>query len=275
MISMMIRFCLYMFVCLMMLSSTAHATLNLQSHRATYEFDLTHVEQKSQIADVRGEMMFEWIDDCDGWSNVQDYSMTYFYKDGQPVYTKSDLTTWEAKDQSLYRFFVNRSTNGHVTQLIRGKAYKDDKGLTHFDYDNPEKIVFEKQPNILFPSKHTFELIDRVDKGDKVFLANFFDGGDVDGPVALNAVYLGKEKAPSFEQDDIDPELIKSEGSHFRFSFFPIKENSETITPDYEMDLLLHPNGVVSEMEMDYNEFSLKAKLVSLESLDSAGLVCE
>ncbi len=266
---------IFLFMLCVLINVPAYATLNLKSHRATYEFDLTHVEQKSQIADVRGEMVFEWIDDCDGWSNVQDYSMTYFYKEGQPVYTKSDLTTWEAKDQSLYRFFVNRSTNGHVTQMIRGKAYKDDKGMTHFDYDNPKKIEFDKRANILFPSKHTFELLDRIDKGDKVFLADFFDGGDVDGPVTLNAVYLGQENAPNFENSEIDKDLVKAQGKHFRFSFFPIKETADAITPDYEMDLLLHENGVVSKMKMDYNEFTLKAKLIALKSLSDTDMVCE
>ncbi len=246
----------------------ADARLKLESHRATYEFDLTHLHKTSKLADVYGEMTFEWVDDCDGWSNIQNYSMTYFYTEGKSASIESDMMTWEAKDQSLYRFLVNRKMNGKLSEVIKGSAHTDSKGYTHFKYETPESIVFEKATDVLFPSKHSFELIERTREGNKAFMSSFFDGGDTDGPIKLNSIFLGRKKAPTFDRAEVDGSLIKEEGFRFRFSFFPFLDQKEMMQPNYEMDILIHENGIISDMAMDYDEFSLKATLTSLELLD-------
>jgi hypothetical protein len=50
-------------------------------------------------------------------------------------------------------------------------------------------------------------------------------------------------------------------------AFFPLANDSES--SDYEMDVVLHDNGVISAMTVDYGEFSVSQKLVALEKVDA------
>jgi hypothetical protein len=50
-----------------------------------------------------------------------------------------------------------------------------------------------------------------------------------------------------------------------RLAFFP--KNIQTETSDYELTMILHENGVISEMTIDYPDFTVSQTLAALEPL--------
>ena len=48
-------------------------------------------------------------------------------------------------------------------------------------------------------------------------------------------------------------------------AFFPMK--TATAISDYEMNAVIHENGIISDMRVDYKDFSVTQKLVALERL--------
>ena len=46
---------------------------------------------------------------------------------------------------------------------------------------------------------------------------------------------------------------------------FPVKDREEE--SDYEMSMNFHENGIISDMLIEYDDFSVKQKLVALEKI--------
>ena len=52
-----------------------------------------------------------------------------------------------------------------------------------------------------------------------------------------------------------------------RWTAFPLHSESEVA--DYEMSIVFHENGVISDMFIEYDDFSVRQKLLALEPLES------
>ncbi|TVQ83688.1 MAG: DUF1849 family protein, partial [Micavibrio sp.] len=113
--------------------------------------------------------------------------------------------------------------------------------------------------------------------GKKFFSARIFDGSDTDGPVEINAV-LGRKipesvvmeslKSPlALESGEIDKTLLQSPALSGRLAFFPLK--SQESAADYEMTAVFHENGVISDIVIDYPDFSVSQRLLALERVES------
>ena len=99
-----------------------------------------------------------------------------------------------------------------------------------------------------------------------------FDGADEEGPVDINA-FIGKKAeviaaAASRPAKEIDVGLLSAPAHNLRLAFFPVKNNEPTA--DYEMNIKLHENGVVSDMFIEYDDFSINQTLLALEPVKSA-----
>ena len=56
-----------------------------------------------------------------------------------------------------------------------------------------------------------------------------------------------------------------------RMAIFQASDQEEE--SDYEMDMVFHENGIISDMTIEYDDFTVKQKLVSLEKLPA--IACE
>jgi hypothetical protein len=53
---------------------------------------------------------------------------------------------------------------------------------------------------------------------------------------------------------------------HVRMAVFPLKDVAES-TPVYEMEMILHDNGVISHALVDYKSFVIEQNLAALEKI--------
>jgi hypothetical protein len=238
----------------------------LQSHKAVYDIDLIATHSGSQILNISGQMAYEWQKGCDAWLTDHQFKLFYEYADAPGMIISSDFSTYEMMDGKRFDFTSRRSRNGEMYQEIRGRATRGEKG-GEVVYSLPETLRFDLRKDSYFPVGHTLRLIDHAHKGDKFFTTELFDGSDEEGPVEINA-FIGKVTDPAkgmAKSDKIDASLLKSKAWNVRMAVFPAADQEEK--SDYEMSAVFLENGIISDMTIEYDDFSVKQRLISLEKL--------
>ncbi|MGN7437750.1 MAG: EipB family protein [Alcanivorax sp.] len=240
-------------------------------HKALYDIKLSSKNSSSKIANISGRMFYEWQPSCDAWVSTHRFDMMYEYVELPAVRVKSDFSTYESFDGKSFNFTSQRKRDGMVFEEIRGNvSAKDADYPNEAVYSIPEDLVYDLPEGTLFPMAHTLDVLSSVKKGQKFYKATIFDGSDEEGPVDITS-FVGKPavyNVPEEYKDHIDASLVNGKGWNMRLAFFPL--NNPESTSDYEMSLILHDNGVISDMEIEYSEFSVTQKLIALEKLGSA-----
>lgn len=243
----------------------------LAPHKAVYDIDLVATHSGSQIINISGKMTYEWKPSCDAWLTDHHFTLDYNYADSPGMRIASDFSTFESKDGKSFDFTSRRKRDGEMYQKLRGRAVLEDKGGKAI-YSNPADLKYDLTNGTLFPVGHTLELIRKAEGGEKFYSAAVFDGSDEEGPIEINS-FIGKPATAKElpKNDKIDASLLERKGWHVRMAVFPQKQQEES--SDYEMSLIFHDNGIISDMLIEYDDFSVTQKLVSLEkiSADSCG----
>jgi hypothetical protein len=239
-------------------------------HKALYDIKLAGLKSGSQIVNISGQMLYEWQPTCEGWLANHRFNLLYEYADNQPMRITSDFSTFESFDGKSLDFTSQRKRDGQLFEEFRGRAVYDENGKGEAVYSLPNGLEFQLTPGSMFPMQHTANILKSISEGKKFFHARVFDGADEEGPVDINA-FIGKKIDPVSVKSagkEINAELLASPAHNLRLAFFPV--NSDAPTADYEMDMNLHENGVVSDMLIEYDDFSVSQKLRALEPLKNA-----
>jgi hypothetical protein len=194
----------------------------------------------------------------------------YEYSDSAPLRITSNFSTYENYDGKSFDYTSRRMRNGDLYEELRGQGTMDDENKGEAVYSMPDGLVFNLQENTMFPMAHTVELLRLIGQDRRFFSAVVFDGSDDEGPVEINT-FIGEpvnvmgqiEMGPA-----IDPSLINVPAHKVRMAFFPVLEPDADA--EYEMDMFFHENGVISDMHVEYREFSVRQSLKALEKLPMA-----
>lgn len=241
-------------------------------HRALYDIKLAATRSGSQIVNISGQMLYEWQPSCDAWNTNHRFNILYEYADSPALRITSDFSTYEAFNGETLNFTSQRKKDGKTFEALRGIAEikKGEPGKAHFSI--PEDLTHDLPEGTLFPMKHTYEVAKKIAEGKTFFSSVIYDGSDEEGPVEVNSV-IGKDvnalaRFDGAEMSGIDESLINTKARNVRLAFFPLKQEDEA-SSDYEMDLVFHENGVISDMMIEYDDFTVSQKLTALEKLDS------
>ncbi len=246
----------------------------LAPHKAVYDIDLIATHSGSQIINISGQLSYEWKPACEAYLTNHKFTLMYEYADSPGMKIASNFTTFESGDGRDFDYSSRRDRDGSLYQEIRGHATTGKKAAGKAVYSKPENLKYDLPEGTLFPVSHTLGLIEHARAGEKFYPAVIFDGSDEDGPIEINS-FIGKEVKDAGKtmpkSDKIDSKLLNGRAWNVRMAVFPVKDQEEE--SDYEMSLVFHENGIISDMEIDYDDFSVRQKLVSLESLpaDSCG----
>ncbi len=251
-------FCLVAALVPLALAGSARA--DLASHRAIYTMTLSSSGQGSEIAHLDGKMLLESADACDGWTLDQKIALRVVDSDGTEVRSTTSFTSWEAKDGSRFRFEQETRRNGTTIEILSGHAdvTTDEGGAAYLT--KPEAMRIDLPPGTVFPSKHTEQLIERAEAGDRLFFAIVFDGSTVDNPNRVSAFISTQREAPSLV-DGKKTTLVWP----VRLAFFPMDDGSAE--PDVEIGLWLQADGVARKVELDYGSFVIHGELDEFEML--------
>ncbi len=251
----------------------AAADVNIILHKALYDFRLVSAEAGAGINGVKGKMYYEQDATCDAWTTEHRFSTEYQYAERPAVSDASHYVAFESKNQQQFSFSSERQEDGEMTEQLRGFVEKAAAGAAKAIYTRPDDISYDLPKGYFLPTSHTMEVIRRARAGEHFFSAILFDGTDADGPVEVGT-FIGKKltaeelKKISAGNKKIDVTLLMSDAWHIRMAVFPLKDAEES-APSYEMEMILHDNGIVSHALVDYKTFAVEQNLTALEKLPS------
>ena len=239
------------------------AGLNTASaaHRAFYHLTLAR-SRGGEVVAASGTMGYEVIDACDGWAVRQRLSMTLTNSEGQDVRMVSDYATWESKDGLKFRFHMKQTTDTAVTSQTDGDAKLEragGPGTAH--YTVPEDSTKPLPAGTLFPMAHTSAILAAAQAGKKFVALPLFDGTDDSGAEDSSIVVLDwKQPAPNQY-----PLLASLPSTRVRLAFFDHSSSGET--PTYQVGMRYWENGVADNLQMDFGDFVMDAKMAELTPL--------
>lgn len=261
-------------VCLSANAAPAGIADKVLSHRALYEISLDSARTGSGISDVKGRIVVEWSDACDGFTMNQRFYTEL--NDTQGNLTASDrwISSWEAHDGSLFRFDLTDYLNGKLADRATGRAIpsKNTDGGKEVQYGKPKQKRIALPGKTIFPTQHTFEMLEAANSGQRLLSSTVFDGS-VDGEfydvVAFISAPIKKEKQADLSAVTGGKDLAQMKSWNVVIAYY-LHGASEEI-PEYEFGFVLYENGVAADLLMDYSDFSLQGTLSSVETLPDSG----
>ena len=264
---------------LLLLAAPCAMAADIDPHRALYSLTLSSAKSGSGVLGASGAMYYEWGETCDGWTVEQRFRLRLMYAEEGGSTMSSTLVTWESKDGLRYRFNERRLRNGQADEELHGEAHLDGDGKGgEAEFTKPSATTIKLAPGTIFPTAHTLVLLDRAQAGDQFVSRKVFDGSSVETAEQITAV-LGLEKQPGVASDKgADPAdqpsaetlaspLLQKPSWNVRLAFFPPGSDEGAETPDYELGMRLLVNGVSRDMQLDYGDYIIKARLDEIEPL--------
>jgi len=236
---------------------------DLIPHHAFYTLHLGHSSGTGDVVAASGGMAIEVSETCGAWLTKQRLLLKIVRDEGDDMVTDNNFTSWETKDGLRYRFNVRNRLNGSVNEEYRGEArLKPNGGGGTARFTLPKKKDMTLPKGTLFPSAHVSYVIDSARRNARIINRIVFDGASEDGPDETNIV-IG-EPVPLEKLPGLDAKLGVPSWP-MRWAFFPV--DSKSALPDYELTLRLLDNGVVVDLNLVYEDFTVGGKISYFEAL--------
>lgn len=244
------------------------APSGIMPHRAFYEMELGTTGQNANIQAIEGRSAFTLSRDCDGWLSGEDYVIEFGGREGNLDRIVSRFSSWEADSGDKYSFDITETSSYQDNQEFNGYAtITADRSDAYFSM-SPEAPVSLPQ-DTYFPMRHMMAILDYARSGKKILAATVFTGAEPDDALLSTNTVIGswnsqdqKELLGGFSADGFWP---------VRVAYF--KPESTSVEPEYEINYALQPNGVIRNYEIDYGEFTIIAKMLKIETVETR--VCQ
>ena len=242
--------------------------VELQPHRAVYSMGLVGTPAVGGPQAVRGVMLYEMNDTCDGWKIDTKVMLRTMYGGEEEVENVRNMTTWEAKDGLGFRYRMQETHGGgQEAELIAGVAVLDEPGGPGVaEYSEPQDARVELPRGSLFPTAHLVQLIQRSIAGPGSFAKVVFDGSTTEEPYDVSALIV---PAPDLQ---LSQDVVSHMGLRSRwlahFAYFPTAKRSET--PEFELSVVYRDDGIVEDIRQDYGDHVVDARLRQIDFLPKA-----
>lgn len=247
-------------------ATAADATGPLAPHEAEYSMRLNSAKPSSGIVGANGVMRYTFSDSCDGWTVETHTELTLWQTSGGATSTVWDFVSWEAKDGSAYRFRVRNHRDGEIIDSYEGDARLGPDGVGSATFrdegEDGESVVFDLSSGTLFPTAHTESLIRQARDGKRFFARKVFDGSAIGEAVNVSAA-IGA-RFPGDSTSALPNLLLNTPGWPVVLAFFT--PDNASGTPDFEVTLRYHDNGVAESILQDFGDFTLRGTLTALRT---------
>ena len=112
-------------VVLTTVAGSAAASADLVSHRAFYEMSLLSARFGSDIAALKGKMVLQVVDTCDGWTLDQRITLKIYDPKGRELNSYITFASWESKDGSRFSFRQQTRFGDHLVEESSGRAERE------------------------------------------------------------------------------------------------------------------------------------------------------
>lgn len=241
----------------------------LAAHRAVYDVKTISVRQGAKIQNASGELTYEWYPDCEGAVTQFSFDMRYDYSAEPAMHIISKTRNYESFVDGRLHYNVQRFLP-HDEQPFYQKRGEADAATLSVQEDMGSDVsqVSTLPDGTLFSTRYILRLLDTIAKRKPFFGTNYFDGSDEQGALFVNTYidYTGAYVPDAALPDDVDVHLLSGRGYPLQMAFFTQK--GDAAVPDYEMHAFFYENGVMRNMDIEYDDFSISQSLVSLQPIE-------
>jgi hypothetical protein len=247
------------------------APIVLVPHRAVYDLTLGGTRNNSQIAGIRGRILYDFDGSaCAGYS--LEFRQFSELDNGEGKVSTSDLrsTTWEGADAKSYKFASENIVNQNLVDTVDGHAEHGSKA-TAVALSKPEQKKLDLDPSVVFPTQHMVRVIAAAHEGKSLLDFPVYDGSETGEKVFDTLTVVGKKIDPQ-ERKHADaaadePKLAGVPRWPVTISYFekPKEGKNTEQLPAYAISFELYENGISRALTLDYNDFVVTGKLTSLE----------
>jgi len=255
---------------------SATASVALVPHRAVYDLSLGTTRTNSQLASVRGRILYNF-----GGSACQGYSLEFRQvselDSGEGKVSTSDLrsTTWEGADAKSFKFTSQNFVDENLIDSVDGRAERETT-KTAVALEKPQQKSLSLAAGVVFPTEHMVRAIRAARAGQAVLSFPVYDGSETGDKVFDTLTVMGHEIKPDERNHDdaaaAEPKLASVPRWPVTVSYFERGkiENGTEQTPAYAISFELYANGISRALALDYNNFVINGKLASLDIKDAA-----
>src|SRR5262249_25090397 len=254
---------------------SATAPVVLVPHRAIYDLSLGTTRANSQLAGVRGRILYDF-----GGSACQGYSLEFRQvselNSGEGKVSTSDLrsTTWEGADAKSFKFTSQNFVDENLIDSVDGRANREPT-KTAVALEKPQQKSLSLAASVVFPTEHMVRVIKAARAGQSVLNFPVYDGAETGDKVFDTLTVIGREIGPGERNHDdaaaADPKLASVPRWPVTVSYFERgkKDTNSEQLPAYAISFELYANGISRALALDYNNFVINGKLSSLEIKDA------
>jgi len=253
----------------------ATAPVNLVPHRAIYDLSLGDTRANSQVAGVRGRILYDFDGNtCQGYS--LEFRQVSELDTGEGKISTSDLrsTTWEGADAKNFKFSSQNFVDENLIDSVDGHAERE-ATKTAVALEKPQPKSLSLAPGVVFPTEHMVRVINAARAGQSVLSFPVYDGSETGDKVFDTLTVIGHEIAPGERNHDDaaagEAKLASMPRWPVTISYFERgkSDNNSEQTPAYAIRFELYANGISRALALDYNNFVINGKLTSLDIKES------
>jgi hypothetical protein len=254
--------------------ASASAPIALVPHRAIYDLSLGTTRANSQLAGVRGRILYDF-----GGSACQGYSLEFRQVselDSGEGRVSTDLrsTTWEGADAKSFKFTSQNFVDENLVDSVDGRAERQ-ATKTAVALEKPQQKSLSLAPGVVFPTEHMVRVIKAARAGQTVLNFPVYDGSETGDKVFDTLTVIGHEIKPEERNHDdaaaAEAKLASVPRWPVTVSYFERGKTDDKTeqTPAYAISFELYANGISRALALDYNNFVINGKLASLEIRDT------
>ena len=249
----------------------AAAPVVLVPHRAIYDLSLAETRANSSIVGVRGRILYDFSGSaCDGYSLVFRQVSELDNSEGKVSTSDMRSTTWEDSGAKSFKFNSQNFVNENLVDAVDGRAERGG-AKTAVDLQKPASKMLNLDASVVFPTEHMVRAIEAARAGENILSFPVYDGSETGQKVFNTLTVIGHKIVPGqLEHDDAaahEPKLAGVPRWPVTISYFSTDKDPQSgeQTPDYAIGFELYDNGVSRALTLDYNDFVVTGKLVSLQ----------
>ena len=243
----------------------------LLSYEAVYELSLSRADSSTGIIGYDGIMAISWFDACEGYTSDQRLTALIWNEEGGQLVADFNMTSWEAADQTLFRFNSTTKYNGQLTEEAIGKANRSEPGKAGtLLYSAPEEKTYDMDGEVLFPSEYMNQVLKAAQSGKTVF-ENPMTDGSVDTVIYETVTFIGKKGTLSKEEFKFDGGDLLSGLDYWPVQLGYHDRDKPDSLPEVEIGMTLFENGVGTDLVLNYGDFVLNGQLTNLKKLPNSG----
>jgi hypothetical protein len=243
----------------------------LVPHRAIYDLSLAQTRSGSSIVGVRGRILYDFSGNaCDGYSLTFRQVSVLDSSEGKVSTSDMRSTTWEGADAKTFKFSSQDFVDHNLIDSVDGDAEHDGK-VTAVDLRKPQHKTIDLDAGVVFPTEHMVRAIAAARAGKTILSFPVYDGSESGEKVFNTLTVIGRKIVPGERNHDDaaahEPALAGVPRWPVTISYFTAGKapQSGEQTPDYAIGFELYDNGISRALTLDYNDFVVAGKLVSLK----------